>query len=204
MINLLLRSKFDFLIFKIYIMQKQRTFGLILLALLLNISSVFSQDSTQVSGAFSQVGDSYYSSKAKLKATYFDEIAADKYGYEVMQNSEFEQPGQLLYKPFNSLLINEKPLDYRNFSLFTEGVLSVLDSSPSSNTAKEIPFYVSIRRNGKILEDKKMLFMNKKLDKINLDEIFAFAKYGDLLIIKPVRAEHWRAKRILKLIGGGC
>lgn len=174
-------------------MQKQKTFGLVILALVLNISF-----------AFSQVGDSYYSAKARLKAAYFDEIAADKYGYEVMQDSEFEQAGQLIYKPFNSLLINGKLLDYRTFSLFSEGVLTVLDSGLNTNDAKEISFYVSIRRNGKILEDKKMLFANKKLDKINLDEIFAFAKYGDLLIIKPVRAEHWRAKRILKLIGGGC
>ena len=35
-------------------------------------------------------------------------------------------------------------------------------------------------------------------------QVFKFAKEGDLLIIKPARAEDWRAKRILKLIVNGC
>jgi hypothetical protein len=174
-------------------MQKQKIYGLMFFALVLNASV-----------AFSQVGDSYYTSKTRLKATYVDEIAADKYGYEVMQDSEFEQAGQLIYKPFNPLLVNGKQLDYRTFSLFSEGILTVLDSNPHTNDAKPILFYASIRRDGKILEDKKMRFLNKKLDKIDLAEIFAFARYGDSLILKPVKPEHWRAKRILRLIGGGC
>ncbi len=174
-------------------MQKQRVFGLIFFVLTINAHF-----------AFSQVGDSYYTSKTWLKAAYLEELAAEKYGYEVLQNSEFEQPGHLLYTPFNPLLVNGKQLNYRTFSLFSEGVLTLLDDSPNKEGSKPIAFYVSLRRDGKILENKKMLFTNKKLEKIDLEEIFAFARYGDLLIIKPVRPEHWRAKRILRLIGGGC
>jgi hypothetical protein len=44
--------------------------------------------------------------------------------------------------------------------------------------------------------------LNKELYKINLSDIFPFCKDGDLLIVKPARAEDWASKRILKLLGG--
>ena len=60
-------------------------------------------------------------------------------------------------------------------------------------------------RGSKILENKKMLFANKFLERINLFDILPFAKEGDVLIVKRVRAEDFPAKRILKLTnGGGC
>ena len=50
-----------------------------------------------------------------------------------------------------------------------------------------------------------MLFANKFLERINLFDILPFAKEGDVLIVKRVRAEDFPAKRILKLTnGGGC
>ena len=101
-------------------------------------------------------------------------------------------------------MLDGKELDYGKFTLFSEGVLTVVRGNPQTKDLTPIPFYVSIRRNGKIITDKKMLFANKSLKKIDLAEIFAFARYGDLLIIKPARPEDWRAKRILKLTGGGC
>jgi hypothetical protein len=101
-------------------------------------------------------------------------------------------------------MLNDKTLDYGAFDLQSKGVLTLVKGNLITVKATPISFFVSIRRNGKILDDKNMLFLNKPLYKINLSKIFPFAKEGDILIINPVQAENWKAKRILKLIGGGC
>ncbi len=126
---------------------------------------------------------------------------------EVKQNNEFLRTnngeGTLFYA--NPLLLNGELLDYGSFDLSSSGLLSVVKGDPESKGAKPIPFYVSIRRNGEIISDKKMPFLNKVLYKIELSDIFSFSKPGDMLIINPARSEDWRAKRILKLLGtGGC
>jgi hypothetical protein len=83
---------------------------------------------------------------------------------------------------------------------------SMTNSMPIKTTSvmKPIPFYVSIRRNGVIVEDNKMNFLNKQLYKVNLSDVFPFSKPGDVLIINPVNPEDWKAKRILKLLNMGC
>ena len=86
----------------------------------------------------------------------------------------------------------------------SKGLLTVVKNVPVTGEIAAIPFYISLRRDGKVVENKKMPFAHKQLDKINIEEVFKFAKEGDLLIIKPARAEDWRAKRILKLIVNGC
>jgi hypothetical protein len=123
---------------------------------------------------------------------------------EVIQDNEFErnEAGELANFYLNPLLLNGRTLDLNNFFLGTKGILSVVKGKPETNEAKAIPFYVYIRRDGKIIEDSKMSFLNKTLFKIELSDIFPFCKRGDLLIIKPVRGEDWKAKRILKLIEG--
>ncbi len=126
---------------------------------------------------------------------------------EVKQNNEFLRTpngeGNLFHA--NPLLLNGELLDYGAFDLNSKGVLTVVKGDPESKDAKPIPFYVSIRRNGEIISDKKMSFLNKTLYKIELSDIFSFSKPGDMLIINPARSEDWRAKRILKLLGtGGC
>lgn len=102
----------------------------------------------------------------------------------------------------NPLQINGLPLEYSDFDLTTKGILTVVKGNPNSQDAQPIPFYVSIRRNGKIITDKKMSFLNKTLYKINLSDILSFGRDGDVLIINPVKAEDWKAKRLLKLLGG--
>jgi hypothetical protein len=123
---------------------------------------------------------------------------------EVMQDNELvrHEIGQDANFHTNLLQINGKALDYNIFDMSTKGVLTVVKGDPDSKGAQPIPFYVSIRRNGKILEDKKMSFLNKTLYKINLSEIFSFSEHGDVLIVNPVRAADWKAKRLLKLLGG--
>lgn len=126
---------------------------------------------------------------------------------EVMQNNELVQNtiGQNVHFYANPLQLNGQLLDYGTFDMSNKGVLTVVRGNPESKDAQAVPFYVSIRRNGKIVENKKMSFLNKAVQKINLSDIFPFCEQGDVLIVNPSRAEDWKAKRILKLFGGsGC
>ncbi len=123
---------------------------------------------------------------------------------EVMQDNELERHavGQDANFPTNPLQINGLMLDYNTFDINTKGILTVVKGNPDSKEAQAIPFCVSIRRNGEIVKDKKMSFLNKVLYKVNLADIFPFSKQGDVLIVNPARAADWKAKRLLKLLGG--
>jgi hypothetical protein len=131
---------------------------------------------------------------------------AEQHAIDVMQNNEFERNGlgnsTNIYT--NPLVLNREILDYKTFDLNSRGILTVVKGKPETAEAMPIPFYVSIRRNGIIVEDKKMSFLNKKLYKVNLSDVFPFSKHGDVLIINPVNPEDWKAKRILKLMNMGC
>jgi hypothetical protein len=124
----------------------------------------------------------------------------------VMQDNELAYNAIGQNAPFhtNPLQLNGQLLDYGNFDLNSRGFLAIVRGNPDSKDAQAVPFTVSIRRNGKIIENKKILFLNKTIHKINLAEILPFCKDGDLLILNPTRAEDWKAKRILKLLFGGC
>jgi hypothetical protein len=123
---------------------------------------------------------------------------------EVMQDNELVRNdiGQDANFSTNPLLINGKLLDYNTFSLGTQGILTLVRGNSASKEAQPIPFSISIRRNGKIVEDKKMSFFNKTLYKVNLSDIFSVSQHGDILIVNPVGKEDWKAKRLLKLLGG--
>jgi hypothetical protein len=174
-------------------MQRQKIYGLIIFSFILNYQIVFSQGTFVLKQNFTELKDFYLSD-------------TDKRAKEVMQDNEFEpnELGQSVNFYANPLMLNGKQLDYSLFSMGSKGTLTVVRGNPNTKEATPILFYVSIRHEGKIVVDKTMRFANKPLDKINLSEIFPFAQGGDLLIIKPVLAEHWKAKRILKLVIGGC
>jgi hypothetical protein len=144
-----------------------------------------------------------------IKFNYFQKLTApnmkQERAKEVMQDNELERQEVGGNENFdcNPLMLNDKVLDYGTFDLQSKGVLTLVKGNLITVKATPIPFYISIRRNGKILDDKNMLFLNKPLYKINLSKIFPFSEEGDLLIINPVNSENWKAKRILKLIGGG-
>lgn len=124
----------------------------------------------------------------------------------VMQDSEYQNTG---YEKgiflSNPLMLSGKPLDYGKFNLESKGQLTVCKGAktPAGQT-KPIPFYVYLRRNGnKILIPAKEKSDPKQV-KIDLSEIFKYAKPGDHLVIEAVNKEDGRVKRILKLLGGGC
>ena len=129
---------------------------------------------------------------------------AKAWAEQVMQDNELvpHNIGQDANFYWNPLVLNGKPLDYSQFHLGSSGELSVVKGNPESKDAERIPFYISIRRNGEIIVDKKMPFLDKVLYKVNLLDLQPFSRPDDVLIINPVRREDWKAKRILKLIGG--
>jgi hypothetical protein len=133
------------------------------------------------------------------------QILRQKHASEVMQDNEFERNVLTSNIHANPLLLNGKILNYGTFDGNTTGVLTVVKGKPETSEAQVIPFYVYIRRSGKIITNSKMSFLNKKLTKIEISDILKFSQNGDVLIIKPVKTEDWRAKRILKIVNNfGC
>jgi hypothetical protein len=147
--------------------------------------------------AFTQNNSVAYTDLTKLDFFYLG---------TVMQDPEFACRGNGKDAVFSSnpLCLDGKVLDYSKFNMDSKGILTLVKDKQGTEDAKIIPFYVSIRRNGKIVEDEKMTFLKKECYQINLSDIFPFSKSGDMLIIAPAREEDWKAKRILKLFGGGC
>ena len=71
----------------------------------------------------------------------------------VTHDNEFERH-ELRSEPSiysNPLILNGKMLNYATFDLFSRGILTVVKGAPESAEAKPLPFYVSIRRDGKII-----------------------------------------------------
>jgi hypothetical protein len=146
----------------------------------------------------------FWSEYVKQKLTRLPEPT---HAEEVRQNNEIvaSAVGQDVVFHSNPLLINGQSLNYNSFDLMSKGVLTVVRGNPEAENPQLVPFYVSIRRDGKFVQDKKMPFLNKAFFKMNLSEIFPFTKEGDVMIIHPAQAEDWKAKRVLKLLrGGGC
>ena len=155
--------------------------------------------------AYTQINNPYGVINVAMLDLLYDPPSA-KHTREVMQDNELERNivGENTNIYENPLLLNSEVLDYGTFTLNSRGNLTVVKGKPETEEATPIPFYVYIRRNGKIIENKKMVFLNKQVYKVNLSDIFPFCKHGDMLIIKPARAEDWKAKRVLKLIMEGC
>lgn len=124
---------------------------------------------------------------------------------EVMQDNEYTSTGDEQGSFFcNPLMLNERPLDYNAFSLKSTGDLTVIKGAAISGEKTHIPFYVYLRRNGNkvLVPGKERPDLNQT--KIDISEILGYAQPGDQLVIEPIRKEDGSAKRILKLLNGGC
>ena len=104
---------------------------------------------------------------------------------------------------WNPLTVNDKPLDYTTFGLYSNGVLAVVKGSPALPNAEKIPFRVYLRRDGAIVNNPQCN-SSQQVFSIKLPEILKGAKLGDQLIIEPIRSSDRSAKRIIKIVGGGC
>lgn len=124
---------------------------------------------------------------------------------EVMQDNEFVISTAAVGKFFdNPLLLEGKALDYYSFSLKSEGELTLIKGAALTGDTVQIPFYVYLRRNGTIIQLHGEEKLKLKHITIDISKILKSAEPGDQLIIEPVNKEDWQAKRILKLLNGGC
>jgi hypothetical protein len=124
---------------------------------------------------------------------------------EVMQDSEFVISAKAVGKFFdNPLALDGYPLDYRAFSLESKGELTLIKGAALTDDTIQIPFYVYLRRNGAIINLPGKEGTKPQHIKVDISTILKHAAPGDQLIIEPVNKEDWQAKRILKLLEGGC
>jgi hypothetical protein len=101
------------------------------------------------------------------------------------------------------LLLNGKPLAYKDFSVESKGELSVIKETIARETT-QVPFYIYLKRNGnKVLIPGKESADVKQV-KIDISKILMYAIPGDHLVIEPVREEDASLTTILKLLGRGC
>ena len=124
---------------------------------------------------------------------------------EVMQDNEYVVNDKAVDNFFyNPLLLDGKTLDYNTFAIQSMGEITLIKGKAGTTKVVEIPFYIYLRRNGEMVklpgeEGSKVRHM-----KTEISRILKLAKPGDHLIIEPANAEDWQAKRILKLLDGGC
>ena len=101
----------------------------------------------------------------------------------------------------NPVRLNGHQLDWGHFSMKTTGKLTLVHGDPQSPQATTIPFTVSLRRKGELLSRRGSV-LSRPLEAVDLADVLALARPGDQLIIDPVNARDWLAKRIVAL--GGC
>jgi hypothetical protein len=122
---------------------------------------------------------------------------------EVMQDNELEIGVESIGSFFcNPLQLNGYSLDYGKFNIAAKGKLTLIKGNAVTGMPMLIPFYIYLRRDGKILGPQSDKALKKKLWQIDLPPLLMYAEPGDQLIIEPVNKEDWQAKRILKLLGG--
>ena len=102
----------------------------------------------------------------------------------------------------NPLQVDGQPADWQTFTVETRGTLTLVHVDPGSRATTRIAFSVSLRRDGKILDEPKSALLNRPVLEVDLGAILAFARLGDELIVDPVNRADWRAKRIIRF--GGC
>lgn len=132
----------------------------------------------------------------------WDSIIKGDKAWLIKRDNEMERNELGKEEPFytNPILINEKPLDYNDFNLRSHGKLTVVRGNPEFGDRTAIPFTVSLRRNGVIIYPSSVPLFDKQFYVVEISEIFKYAKVNDELIIRPLKKEHYKAKRILNLI----
>lgn len=94
--------------------------------------------------------------------------------------------------------LNGHPVDYFTFSLHTRGVIGLREANMVTEHQRPIPFRLYLRRKGAIV---RQIGSNETVDlyAVQLDTIMPFARYGDELVLVPVRQTDQRSKRVIKL-----
>ncbi|MDF9800271.1 hypothetical protein OKW21_005534 [Catalinimonas alkaloidigena] len=133
---------------------------------------------------------------------YTEQSNEEDCAQKVMQENEHQrsEPGRDAIIHCNPLLLNGNLLDYGAFNTHSRGVLTVMKGEPDSAEAQRIPFKLYLRREGKLLERAQIGFAQDSKYEIEISQVLAHSLPGDQLIIDPVKKEHWKAKRILKIL----
>jgi len=85
-------------------------------------------------------------------------------------------------------------LDYADFTMKGRGQLALVTSNPGSANAVKVPFYIYLRRNGKMVTEDKMNFLNKPVSSIDISDVLSFSKAGDVLIVIPAAKPEGKTK----------
>ena len=123
------------------------------------------------------------------------------------QDNEFERSvvGQTEDVHCNPLLLDGQPLDYEAFNLESTGELTMVIGDPNNPDSQRIPFSVQLRSNGSVgqISDLKNYRVHT-VESLEVSEILANAKGGDMLIITPSLPQYWKAKRIIMVKNSKC
>lgn len=94
--------------------------------------------------------------------------------------------------------LNGHPVDYFTFSLHTRGFIGLRENNLVIERQRPIPFKLSLRRKGVIIRQIGSTETGD-VHVVQLDAIMPLARYGDELVLMPVRPADQRSKRVIKL-----
>lgn len=98
----------------------------------------------------------------------------------------------------NPLLLDDKPTNYSNFSIYSKGQLSVVVADKKTAALEKIPFRIYLRRNGKLVT-QGVSDSTRSVVSIEISSVLALARFGDHLIIEPVRKSDEGTRRNIEL-----
>ncbi len=99
---------------------------------------------------------------------------------------------------WNPVTVDDRPVDYNAFSINTRGVLALVEGDLRSANHKQVPFRVSIRRNGKIVRQWPA-GNAKEHYALQLNTMMPFVRFGDELVVEPIGHDgQWR-KQIIRV-----
>ncbi|WP_221393962.1 hypothetical protein [Dyadobacter sp. NIV53] len=96
----------------------------------------------------------------------------------------------------NPLLLNGKSVEFSIFSLVNTGKISLVKGNPDSELKTKIPFYIYIKRSGKIV-DAYSYAHNNAVTEFEMAEILKFAQVGDQIFIDPAGKNEQVGRRII-------
>ncbi|GAB2586831.1 hypothetical protein GCM10027190_39920 [Spirosoma areae] len=137
---------------------------------------------------------------ATLILSVGDAVAQSMFATFVAQTNTGSQTAQNRKTIFysNPLLLDNKPVNYADFSIISQGLLTVVTGNPETSEMETIPFRIYLRRNGKTITNGAS-DSTRSLLTVNVASVLAIAKSGDYLIIEPTRKSDEKARRNIKL-----
>lgn len=95
-----------------------------------------------------------------------------------------------------ALLLNGKTIDTGQLSGVSRGIISLSANTNSSDKGQVIPFYIYLRRGGKIV-DAQAYAHNYAVSHYEIAEVLKSARAGDELIIDPANQNDKTARRTI-------